>query len=107
LQEQSDINPEQHAAATQPEPGQQPAPQTEKRPTDHIRYAAQTVPKGAKTEFSLAAATLVRKGLETATTGGRENKQAREHFILLPYRVLSKTKAPTDVVQKCLATSNG
>lgn len=91
LQERCDNSPEQHAAATQPEPGQQPAPQTGKRPTDHIRYAAQTVPKGVKTEFSLAAAMLVRKVLETATAGGEEHQQAREDFMWFPYRVLSNT----------------
>jgi hypothetical protein len=89
--ERCDISPEQHAAAIQPEPGQQRAPQTGKRPTDHIRYAAQTVPKGVKTEFSLAAAMLVRKVLETATAGGEEHEQAREDFMWLPYRVLSNT----------------
>jgi hypothetical protein len=82
---------EQEAAITQPEPEQRG--QTGKQPADPTCYAAQTVPKGVKREFSLAAASLARKVLETATTGGEEHDQAKKNFLRFPFRVLSNTNS--------------
>jgi len=49
---------EQHAAQTQQEPVQQLPTQAEKQQSQHIHYAAQTVPKGTKAAFSEVAAPL-------------------------------------------------
>lgn len=76
------------APPTQEVPVQQPDARAKAQASQHIHYAAQTVPKGCKAAFSEIAAKALNRCVATAETGGAEHESAQQDLLLLLSRLL-------------------